>query len=103
MSMRSTRRKYAAGYGCLGKMETFKLNQFLPIGERKMTERTQEIKLFPMPKNEDELIECFKKIKQDQDIATVSSNYFLGQMIVAVYKKEYGKDKQQKLAAETGF
>ena len=68
-----------------------------------MTERTQEIKSFPMPKNEDELIECFKKIKQDQDIATVSSNYFLGQMIVAVYKKEYGKDKQQKLATETGF
>jgi hypothetical protein len=68
-----------------------------------MTESTQEVKSFPMPKNENELIECFKRIRQDRDIATVSSNYFLGQMIVAVYKKEYGKDKQQKLATETGF
>ena len=64
---------------------------------------SQEIISLPMPKNEDELIECFKKIKQDQDIATVSSNYVIGQMIVAVYKKEYGKDKQQKLATESGF
>ena len=68
-----------------------------------MTEHTQEIESLPMPKNEDELIECFKKIRRDQDIANVSSNYYIGQMIVAVYKKEYGKDKQQKLATQTGF
>jgi len=58
---------------------------------------------FIVPQNENELIERLKWFKQQEDVTTVRNYYALGKMIYAFYQKEYGKDKQQKLANETGF
>jgi hypothetical protein len=71
--------------------------------KNKMNANTLEPKDFPMPKNEVELIERLRCFKQNENSTTVRTYYALGQMIVAVYKKEYGTEKQQKLVNETGF
>ena len=68
-----------------------------------MNENSVETKSFIVPQNENELIERLKYFKAHEDITTVRNYYALGKMIFAFYKKEYGKDKQQKLANETGF
>ena len=70
--------------------------------EIEMNENTKT-QSFMVPQNEDELIERLKYFKANEDITTVRNYYALGQMIFGFYKKEYGKDKQQKLANETGF
>ncbi|MBP1711578.1 MAG: hypothetical protein H6Q49_1780 [Deltaproteobacteria bacterium] len=68
-----------------------------------MNENSVETKSFIVPQNENELIERLKWFKQQEDVSTVHNYYALGKMIFAFYQKEYGKDKQQKLANETGF
>jgi hypothetical protein len=64
--------------------------------EKEMNKNTKSLS-FIVPLNEDELIERLKYFKANEDITTVRNYYAMGQMIHAVYKKKYGKDKQQKL------
>ena len=58
--------------------------------EEEMNENTKT-QSFIEPQNEKELIGRLKWFKQNENITTVRNYYAMGQMIHAVYKKEYGK------------